>query len=901
MILLGSLAGLASAQERTNNPLADSQWKTVQKPDQNSGVQERTQDPLSDSANKPAPKKPKETQTENSPSGEPQKPGEETKNPVPDFANKPAPEKPKETQTKNPLSGEASAKEQETPQAKREAHLERDLPKNFMKDQFAIWTSPAHIRTADTLWLVPFLGVTAGFIATDRAAVSGLPSNPSDVSRYKNISDYGLYGMAAFSGAMYLSGVMWKDPHKRETGWLVGEAVLDGFVVNTVIQQITQRQRPFAASHPGEWFQPIGNAFPSNHAMATFAAAAVITREYPGFLTDLLAYGTAGTVASMRVLGQQHSPSDVVVGSMIGYLIGRYVYAAHHNPELPGDKIGTIVKTKAAESGGSKFLASPYVPMDSYVYPLLDKLIASGAVRSGILGQRPWTRAECARLVQEGAERVKAGSEESRIVDVLRREFAENLAASGTRPSKTISIDELYTRAQVISGTPLNDSYHFGQTLYNDYGRPYWEGFNNISGISGTAVTGRFVMYGRGEYQHAPAVPGYSAIGQPGLPSVSAFESTADGVTFPHGNNGTNQFRLIEGYAGVQFSKLSLTVGKESLWWGPDVSGPFLFSNNAEPIYMARLSQTSPIRLPWIFGYLGAFKFDTFFGKLSGHLYPAQPYIHGAKISFKPTPNLELGFARTMVIGGNRGAVCPSSATVSTSTCPGHPLTFGYFWNGFTSVGDASTPLGSVPGSAQDVGDRRGGFDFTYRVPGLRNWLTLYGDFFTDDDPSPLSAPRRSAVMPGIYLNKFPFLHKLDFRAEAPMTAQSAISQFGGQFFYFNGAFRDGYTNKGVLLGNWIGRQAKGLYLSSRYLISPKANVQFSFRNQVTDPAFIPGGGTLNDFRVTAEFPLGQLFRLSSFVQYERWNIPLLASGPQHDVTSSVELKYRPNWRWRGN
>jgi hypothetical protein len=527
--------------------------------------------------------------------------------------------------------------------------------------------------------------------------------------------------------------------------------------------------------------------------------------------------------------------------------------------------------------------------MDSYVYPLLDRLIASGAVNSGILGQRPWTRAECARLVHEGGERVKAGSEESRIVDVLRREFADNLEASGTQPSKMISIDEFYTRAQVISGTPLNDSFHFGQTLYDDYGRPYWKGFNNISGITGSAVTGRFVMYGRGEYQHAPAVPAYSA-------SVQQFEANVDGVpSVPHGNAGTDQFRLIEGYAGVQFSKLSLTVGKESLWWGPTVSGPFLFSNNAEPIYMARLSQTSPIRLPWIFGYLGAFKVDSFFGKMSGHLYPDGPYVHGQKISFKPTPDLELGFTRTMIIGGESGATCLSNP------CPGHPLTLGYFGNGFTSFGDATTPTGSLPGSNQDVGDRRGGFDFTYRVPGLRDWLTFYGDFFVDDDPSPLAAPRRSAIMPGIYLAKFPFLHKLDFRAEAPMTAQSAISQYDGTFFYFNQAYHDGYTNKGFLLGDWIGRQAKGLYLSSRYLISPVANVQFTFRNQVTDPAFIPGGGTLDDFRVTAEFPLGELFRLSSFVQYERWNIPLLASGPQHNVTSSVELKYRPNWRWRGN
>jgi len=145
------------------------------------------------------------------------------------------------------LSGESSGEEQKTP-AKREAQLERSLPKNFVKDQFAIWTSPAHVRTADSLWLVPFLGVTAGFIATDRAAVSNMPRAPNTVNSFKNISDYGLYGTAAFSGAMYLSGVIWKDPHKRETGWLMGEAVLNGLVVDTVLKEVTQRRRPFASS-----------------------------------------------------------------------------------------------------------------------------------------------------------------------------------------------------------------------------------------------------------------------------------------------------------------------------------------------------------------------------------------------------------------------------------------------------------------------------------------------------------------------------------------------------------------------------------------------------------------------------------------------------------------------------
>jgi hypothetical protein len=597
----------------------------------------------------------------------------------------------------------------------------------------------------------------------------------------------------------------------------------------------------------------------------------------------------------MRVLAQQHSPSDVVVGSAVGYLIGRQVYKAHHNPDLAGASIGTVVKP-GRETSGPRKLASPYVPMDSYVYPLLDQLIASGAARSGILGQRPWTRAECARLVEEASGNIKSeSSPQRRIVNVLRREFADYVETE-SRPSRMIAIEELYTRALGISGTPLNDSFHFGQTLYNDYGRPYWEGFNNVTGISGSAVAGRFLMYGRGEYQHAPAVPGYS-------PAVAASLATIDQVnSLPRaaaGNPEANQFRLIEGYTGVQFSKLSFTVGKQSLWWGPVASGPWLFSNNAEPIYMGRFSLANPINLPWIFGYFGPFKFDTYFGKLAGHWYPRQPYTHGEKISFKPTPNLEFGFSRTMIIGGGHPLTpCPP---VSGSTgCPGHPLTFGYFGNGFTTFS-----AGGNAGTSGDVGDNRGGFDFSYRVPKLRDWLTIYGDFFVDDDPSPLAAPRRTAINPGIYVAKLPFLHKLDFRAEAPMTAQSAISGSNGTFFYFNEGYRDGYTNKGFLLGNWVGRQAKGLYLSSRYMISPTANVQFLFRNQILDPNFITDGGTINDFRVTAEFTLRQHFKLAGFVQFERWNIPLLAAppvtGPQHNVTTSVELKYLPNWRWRGD
>src|ERR1700686_2233770 len=54
--------------------------------------------------------------------------------------------------------------------------LGKPLMRNLVSDQEAIWTSPFHLRWADTDWLIPLAGVTAGFFATDHAAVNSLSS-----------------------------------------------------------------------------------------------------------------------------------------------------------------------------------------------------------------------------------------------------------------------------------------------------------------------------------------------------------------------------------------------------------------------------------------------------------------------------------------------------------------------------------------------------------------------------------------------------------------------------------------------------------------------------------------------------------------------------------------------------
>ena len=103
----------------------------------------------------------------------------------------------------------------------------------------------------------------------------------------------------------------------------------------------------------------------------------------------------------------------------------------------------------------------------------------------------------------------------------------------------------------------VNDSYHFGQTLINDYGRPYWQGVNNISGFSASANDGRFAFYIDGEYQYAPTIPGYPL-------SVRQVISNVDlNPLLPPTPVPANKFSLLDTYATMKYGGHRL-VGRQA-------------------------------------------------------------------------------------------------------------------------------------------------------------------------------------------------------------------------------------------------------------------------------------------------------------------------------------------------
>jgi membrane-associated phospholipid phosphatase len=222
----------------------------------------------------------------------------------------------------DPPQSSASA----SPDSSRDKFLTRWV-KRGLRDQADIYTAPLH--RSGMKWTIGLPLVTAGLIAIDKHASGALPRNPSSASA--DISDVGLFATAGAVGVLLIDGKAQGDSHAFETGVLGAEAMANSGVVYAVLQLIAERERPLEGKGQGHFSQTSGldNSFPSGHSIITWTAASSIAHEYPKPWVEWLAYGTAATVSVTRFTSLQHFPSDVVVGSTLGYLIGRHIFHAH--------------------------------------------------------------------------------------------------------------------------------------------------------------------------------------------------------------------------------------------------------------------------------------------------------------------------------------------------------------------------------------------------------------------------------------------------------------------------------------------------------------------------------------------------------------------------------------------
>jgi membrane-associated phospholipid phosphatase len=139
-----------------------------------------------------------------------------------------------------------------------------------------------------------------------------------------------------FPAVFYLAARARDDSYARETGVMSMVALADSEIVAEIAKNAIRRRRPLDISPDGDfthtWFRAgpgflvSRGSFTSGHATGAFAIAAVFADRYhQHHWVPWAAYGLASLVAFSRVSNQNHFPSDVFAGAVLGYSISHFV------------------------------------------------------------------------------------------------------------------------------------------------------------------------------------------------------------------------------------------------------------------------------------------------------------------------------------------------------------------------------------------------------------------------------------------------------------------------------------------------------------------------------------------------------------------------------------------------
>jgi membrane-associated phospholipid phosphatase len=205
----------------------------------------------------------------------------------------------------------------------------KGFARRLLEDQREIWTSPARIKKSDAKWLVPLAGATVLAFTQDNRINHHFDGKTSLQNASLKVSNVGTYATWGVPGAFFAVGKLTHNERLSDTGERGFQAAVYSTIAMQGLKFITDRTRPYQGGNGHFWNG--GNSFPSGHAMEAWALAKVVSDEYPDKpLVKIGMYSLATAISVSRITSQRHYTSDVLVGSVIGYLIGKFVMRDHH-------------------------------------------------------------------------------------------------------------------------------------------------------------------------------------------------------------------------------------------------------------------------------------------------------------------------------------------------------------------------------------------------------------------------------------------------------------------------------------------------------------------------------------------------------------------------------------------
>ena len=425
------------------------------------------------------------------------------------------------------------------------------------------------------------------------------------------------------------------------------------------------------------------------------------------------------------------------------------------------------------------------------VYHAVDILISHGLADDVIMGQRPYSRLEVARILKnarnklekERGEWTETGMEDGpdwkdfsgrlrnlnyldRMISYYEKEYARELAGMEGgiefQALNELKLTQIYNSSKPRTIPPNNGAGIIDGIVTSfdqyDQGKTYVDGSNTYLSTETDLYLGRYFAF----------------TAQPRFEFLTQVDGDMQAHAYVH--------RL---YLKGGISNFEMEVGRDNLLWGQGAYGGLLASSNPRPLDMIKVSNPYPLRIP----YVGGMKWTLFVANLGPErLNIKYPYFYGLKWSWKFSRWFEFGLSHTITMGG-RGAPKVKWWEPVAELMPFHK------WGG-----------GNIGQS--DIANNAWGFlDFRLTIPPLRYSVLYYDGYIEDSIVRAFRLPdnllNQMAFIVGMYVPRVTTTGELGARFEYHHTPPLA---------YRHSTWQSGYTLNRRVIGDAIGPDADAIY-----------------------------------------------------------------------------------------
>lgn len=484
------------------------------------------------------------------------------------------------------------------------------------------------------------------------------------------------------------------------------------------------------------------------------------------------------------------------------------------------------------------------VPLSSVCYEYIEKLSGMGYLSSMPTGAKPYSRLDMAKWTLEAKKLAAAKPMPAYLASYLKqleKELAPEIAElNGTGKAEDFKLREVSLEFAYADAD--QNTYGYNSTAHKIPAD--WQPLNNHSNGYRYGADGNVIL-------------GAELSGRIGNETVV---SLIPRLSYDEDQNG--KASLSEGYIKTRVGAFGVEVGKQPLFWGQGATGSLVLGDDMKPLTMAKVNFLEPQKIGGFFKFLGTTNINVFYSELEGNraskaiangdtLDYNNAGLLGIRSDFVPSANFTFGFTRVSMLGGDGNGL---------------------------SVSDWGDWLVGKNADDDDLWNDIAGFDFRYRFPGVQ----VYGELYGEDQAGYL--PSKTAERIGLY---FPQLSKdgaWELKTEYAKTKNC---------WYDHGAFQDGWSYDGALLGDAMGPDAQKFYVGVKRHLNADERIGFNAMH-VDMERSLAAAQQLDEFWFSYERQLEKDVYLEAMLGLAKLDNAGFANG--HDDTSclaSVALRWR--------